>query len=136
VKVLRHSCRVSTTASPLETLERSSGGRSPTLSEAEQDTLRQLTVEEKEAIEGAQKWVDDSAAALGMAYLEYEESKLRYELAAKNLASRAATTRQSEVQRNQVMVKFVEVLELGPGEWVYDGKGKLVKKDKPNAKST
>lgn len=99
-------------------------------------TFRQLNVDEKKAIEEAQGWVDQSAAALGLAYLEYQEAKLRYELAEKNLASRAATTRNSEMQRNQVMATFAQVLELGPGEWVYDGEGKLVRKDKPNAKST
>jgi hypothetical protein len=106
------------------------------LSDAEQQTFRQLNVDEKEAIEGAQGWVDQAAATLGLAYLEYEEAKMRFQLAEQALASRAASTRNAEVQRNQVMAKFVELLELGPGEWVYDGKGKLVRKDQPNAKST
>jgi len=102
--------------------------------DASDGTVR-LNPAQQEAIAGAQGWVDDSAAALGMAYLEYQEARQRYELAEKNLASRASTTRQAEMQQNQVMAKFAEVLELPPGQWVYDGKGKLVMKDKPNAKS-
>jgi len=95
----------------------------------------ELSPKQQEAIAGAKSWVDDSAAALGMAYLEYQEARQRYELAEKNLAARASTTRQSEMQRDQVMAKFAELLELGPGQWVYDGKDKLVRKDIPNAKS-
>jgi hypothetical protein len=96
----------------------------------------QLDANQREAIAGAKSWVDESAAALGLAYLEFQEAEQRFRLAEQNLASRAATTRQSEMQRNQVMAKFAELLELGPGEWVYDGKDKLVRKDNPNAKSS
>ena len=95
-----------------------------------------LSPEQQEAIAGAKSWVDDSAAALGLAYLEFQEAEQRFHLAEQNLASRAATTRQSEMQCNQVMAKFAELLELGPGEWVYDGKDKFVRKDKQHAKSS
>lgn len=95
-----------------------------------------LDANQREAIAGAQGWVDDSAAALGMAYLEFQEAEQRFRLAEQNLASRATTTRQSEMQRNQVMAKFAELLDLGPGEWVYDGKNKLVMKKVANAKPT
>ena len=96
----------------------------------------ELDANQREAIAGAKSWVDESAAALGLAYLEYQEAEQRFRLAEQNLASRASTTRQSEMQCNQVMAKFAELLELGPGEWVYDGNGKLVRKDRPNAKSS
>lgn len=96
----------------------------------------ELDTDQQKVLENSQKWITEAAAGLGMAYLEYEETKMRYELATNNLASRASAVRQSEGQHHQVMAKFAELLELGPGEWVYDGAGKLVRKDIPNAKST
>ncbi|MBW2690430.1 MAG: hypothetical protein JRC99_10930 [Deltaproteobacteria bacterium] len=95
-----------------------------------------LSPEEQEAISGAKSWVDSSAVELGLAYLEFEEARQRFDLAEKNLASRASSTRQAEFQRNQVMAQFVELLSLPPGQWVYDGANKLVKKDAKNAKSS
>ena len=100
------------------------------MSDENRAVCRELNASEKEAVEGALSWTSQSNAALGAAYLEFEEARTRFELAQKNLASRAATARQSEAQCNQVMAKIIEALELPPGEWSYDGKGSFVRKDK------
>lgn len=92
------------------------------------ENKRALSSQEREAVEGALSWIKDSNAALGEAYLEFEEARMRFELAEKKLASCSATARQSEVQCNQVMVRLVETLNLPPGEWVYDGDGSLRRK--------
>lgn len=106
--------------------------REPDTSTGEVD----LSPEEQDAIAGAQGWVNSTAVELGLAYLEYEEARQRFELAERNLASRASSTRQAEIQRNQVMTQFVKLLSLPPGEWVYDGTSKLVQKVRKNEKSS
>jgi signal transduction histidine kinase len=90
---------------------------------------RELAPDQDAGIKEANRWVSDSMAVLGEAYLEYEEAKLRYELAEKKLRSCSATARQSEKQRAQVVSTIVKMLDLGPGEWVYDESGKMVRKD-------
>ena len=102
----------------------------------ENDGTVNLAPEQRKAVEGAHRWIEESAAQLGIAYLEFQEADLRFRKAEKALTSLASSTRDAEVQYNQVMAKLAKLLKLGPGEWVYDGKGKLVRKDKPNAKST
>ena len=83
-------------------------------------------------IESAEGWVLTSMAALGQACLEHQEAKLRYDLAESNLRSRSATARQSEEQRAQVLSKIAELIDLGEGEWTYDGNGKMVRKVNSN----
>ena len=94
-----------------------------------------LSEDMKAGMDEADGWVRETSSVLGFAFLEHEEARLRYELAQKNLSDRAATTRQAEVQRGHVLKKMAAMLNLGPGEWVYDGAGKLVRKDIENAKS-
>jgi hypothetical protein len=92
----------------------------------------ELSDDQRAGIEEANSWVSSSMAVLGEAYLEHEEARLAYELAEKKLRSCAATARQAEKQRAQVVKTIASMLPLEQGEWVYDGQGKMVRKDKPN----
>lgn len=87
-------------------------------------------------IEKANGWVSNSMAVLGEAYLEYEEAKLRFELAEKKLRSCSVTARQSEKQRANVVQAIAQMLNLDNGEWLYHESGKMVKKEFRNAKPT
>lgn len=89
----------------------------------------ELSDDQRRGIEEANGWVADSMAVLGEAYLSYEEAKLAFELAEKKLRSCTATARSAEKQRAQVVQTIAGMLELGQGEWVYDGAGKMVRKN-------
>ena len=91
-----------------------------------------LAPDQRKGIEEANGWVAGSMAVLGEAFLEFEQAKMRYELAEKKLRSCSATARQSEKQRAQVVGTIAGMLNLGEGEWVYDGNGKMVKKEPRN----
>lgn len=101
-----------------------------------QKTEVELAQGQREGLEQGSKWVNDAAAELGFAYLEYAATRTRFELAEKNLANRIATVREAEAQHANFQKAVAAALELGPGEWVYDGTSKLVKKGAENAKSS
>lgn len=88
-----------------------------------------LSEDQRKGFDEANGWVSSSMAVLGEAFLEFEDAKMRYELAEKKLRNASATARQSEKQRAQVASTIAGMLELGEGEWVYDGKGKMVRKN-------
>ncbi len=96
-------------------------------------TTIDLSDDQRKGIEEANSWVSSSMAVLGEAYLEYEEAKLRYELAERKLRSCSSTARQSEKQRAHAVGTIAGLLNLGEGEWVYDGSGKMVKKEPTDA---
>lgn len=87
-------------------------------------------------LDQANGWVKDATSALGLAYLEHEEARARFEHAQKNLNATTVTAREAEIQHGHVLKKMAAMLNLGEGQWVYDGAGKLVRKDIPNAKSS
>ena len=87
-----------------------------------------LNEEQREAVVTVKSWADDSAAALGFAYLEFREAEGRFIEAKKNLESRVVTARDSDLQRNMVMAEISKSHDLSPGEWIYDGEAKLIKK--------
>lgn len=92
----------------------------------------ELSDDQRRAMDEANGWVSSSMAVLGEAYLEHDEASLAYELAEKKLRSCAATARQAEKQRAQVVKTIAAMLPLDQGEWVYDGEGKMVRKDTSN----
>jgi len=90
----------------------------------------------KAGLDEADRWVKTASSELGLAYLEYEDAKLRFEVASGRLNNLGVATRKAEIQRSHVLAKMSAMLNLGPGEWVYDGIDKLVRKDAPDAKSS
>ena len=89
----------------------------------------ELSEDQRKGIEEANRWVSSSMAVLGEAVLEHQEAKLAFELSEKKLRSCAATARESETQRAHVVQAIARLLKLKEGMWVYDGKGKMVRKD-------
>lgn len=89
----------------------------------------ELSEDQRKGMDEANGWVSSSMAVLGEAYLVHEEAKLAYELAEKKLRACAATARQAEKQRAQVVTTIAGMLPLDKGEWVYDGDGKMVRKN-------
>ena len=106
------------------------------VSDSPEKTEVELEQGQREGLEQGSKWVNDSAAELGFAYLEYAAARTRFEILEKNLANRITTVREAETQQANFLKAVAAALELGPGEWVYDGVGYLVKKGAKNAKSS
>lgn len=92
------------------------------------DIVREISAKHQREIEEANSWVSSSLHALGESYLEYEEAKLRFDVAEKRLRSNSVTAQQAKIQRAQIMKKIAETLSLTDGEWTFDG-GTLVKKE-------
>lgn len=98
---------------------------------------RDLTNDQRKALDEAARWELEAMAALGVAHLEYQEMRKRYDDTAARLHAAEIRARQTEKQRQNVMGGISAMLELGPGEWKYDATaGKLVKQEGDDAKPT
>lgn len=89
----------------------------------------ELTAEQGAAIEAANRLVSEQMAILGQAHLEHGEARHLHERAQEKLRSCEVAALGAEAQRAKIVGALAETLDLGPGEWVYDGNGKMVRKD-------
>lgn len=88
-----------------------------------------LAAGEAEALDAIARAVDLTRKELGEAYLRFEEIRVAYEAASSKLKGAAARARQAEVDHESTMQNIAKVLQLPPGQWVYDAaNSRLIRK--------
>lgn len=94
----------------------------------------ELTDDQRQAIEEANRWSLDALAELGAAYLEFAQVEARYLKAKAHLANCKGGALEAEMKRGNVVAAIASGMELPPGEWSYDADKKaLVRKESPHA---
>lgn len=99
-----------------------------------QSDVMPLAAQEAEALEAVGKAVDDARAELGEAYLRFEESRVAFERTRDRLEKAVVHARYAETQHEATMKGISQVLQLPPGEWIYDrSRTRLVRKGADDA---
>lgn len=94
-----------------------------------------LSEDEQERLKELESTLHQMEAALGRAYLEYGEAKVRFEETERILQGCVSGTRGLAQKQKSFLESLAAKYSLNSGEWVYDGKGRFVRKDVADAES-